>query len=74
MEETCRTALNLAEGGLIGQFTGLWPSPKAVEEWVKQNWIPLVNEGIKSHFVGKGFFIFVFDNVDDRSLIFRNGP
>jgi hypothetical protein len=74
VEETCRSALNLAERGLIGQFTGLWPSPKAVEEWVKRNWIPLVKEGIKSHFVGKGFFVFVFDNAEDRSLIFRNGP
>ena len=74
MEETCRSSLNLAERGLISQFTGLWPSPKAVEEWVKRNWIPLVKESIKSHFVGKGFFVFVFDNVEDRSLIFRNGP
>eukprot|EP00253_Pinus_taeda_P013884 PITA_13884 len=60
--------------GLIGQFIGLWPSPKAVEDRVKCNWIPLVKEGIKSYFVGKGFFVFVFENVKDRSLIFRNGP
>ena len=32
-EETCKAALNLAERGLIGQFTGLWPSPKSVEDW-----------------------------------------
>ena len=74
MEETSRSALNLAERGLIGQFTGLWPSSKAVEDWVKQNWIPLVSEGIKSHFVGKGFFVFLFDNAEDRSPIFRNRP
>jgi hypothetical protein len=74
MEETCRSALNLAERGLIGQFTGLWPSSKAVEDWVKRNWIPLVLEGIKSHYVNKGLFVFVFDNAEDRSLIFRNGP
>lgn len=74
IEETCRSALNLVERGLIGQFTGLWPSPKAIEDWVNQNWIPLVSEGIKSHFVGKGFFVFVFENAEDRTLIFRNGP
>jgi hypothetical protein len=34
----------------------------------------LIKEGVKSYFVGKGFFVFVFENPDDRSLIFRNGP
>lgn len=24
--------------------------------------------------MGKGFFVFVFENAEDRSLIFRNGP
>ena len=33
-EETCRSALNLADRGLIGQFIGLWPSPKTVNAWV----------------------------------------
>ena len=74
VDDACISVLNLAERGLIGQFTGLWPSPKAVDDWVKQNWTPLVKEGIKSHFVGKGSFVFVFDSVEDRSLIFRNGP
>jgi hypothetical protein len=55
-EETCKAALNLAERGLIGQFTGLWPSPKSVEEWTQRNWKPLIKEGVKSFFVGKGFF------------------
>jgi len=27
-----RAALALAEKGLIGQFTGLWPSPKIVQK------------------------------------------
>jgi hypothetical protein len=73
-EETCKAALNLAEKGLIGQFTGLWPSPKSVEEWTQRNWKSLIKEGIKSYFVGKGFFVFVFESAEDRSLIFRNGP
>lgn len=37
VEETCRSVLKLAERGLIGQFTRLWPSPRAFEEWVKRN-------------------------------------
>jgi hypothetical protein len=73
-EETCRAALNLAEKGLIGQFTGLWPSPKSVEEWTQRNWKPLIKEGIRSYFVGKGFFVFVFESAEDRSLIFRKRP
>jgi hypothetical protein len=73
-EETCKAALNLAERGLIGQFMGLWPSPKSVEEWTQRNWRPLIKEGVKSYFVGKGFFVFVFENPEDRGLIFRNGP
>ena len=28
------STLNLVERGLIVQFTGLWPSPKAIEGWV----------------------------------------
>ena len=73
-EETCKAALILADRGLIGQFTGLWPSPKSVEDWTQRNWNPLTKEGVQSYFVGKGFFVFVFDSADDRSLIFRNGP
>lgn len=66
--------MNLAEKGLIGQFTGLWPSPKSVENLTQRNWSPLIKEGVKSYFVGKGFFVFVFKNSNDKSLIFRNGP
>jgi len=31
VEEPCRAALKVVERGLIGQFTGFWPSPKAIE-------------------------------------------
>jgi hypothetical protein len=41
---------------------------------VQRNWSPLISEGIKSHFVGKGYFVFVFENPEDKNLIFRNGP
>ena len=72
--QTCQSALNLAEWGLIGQFIGLWPSPKAIDGWVQRNWLPLVSEGIRNHFFGRGFYVFVFDSALDRDLIFRNGP
>jgi hypothetical protein len=74
VDEPCRAALNIVERGLIGHFTGLWPSPRAIEAWIQRNWRPLVSEGIKSHFVGKGYYVFIFDNVEDKNLIFRNEP
>jgi len=33
-EDSCIFAMKLVERGLIGQFYGRWPSPKAVDEWV----------------------------------------
>ena len=36
--DTCQTALNLADQGLIGQFTGLWTSHKTIAGWVQRNW------------------------------------
>ena len=65
VDRPCRTALNLEEIGLIGQFTGLWPSLKAIEGWVQRNWRPLVSKGIRNHFVGRELFIFVFDSTKD---------
>ena len=32
-----KAALSLAERGLVGQFTRLWPSPKTVQKWVERN-------------------------------------
>lgn len=37
VEQPCKTALNLSERGLIGKFTGLWPSPKTAETWVHKD-------------------------------------
>ena len=73
-EKTCCSALNLVERGLIGQFTGLWPSPKAIDGWVQRNWRPLVSDDICNHFVGRGSYVFVFDSAEDSDLIFWNDP
>jgi hypothetical protein len=73
-EEPCLPSLNIVERGLICQFMGLWPSPKSIEAWVQSDWRLLVSEGIESHLVGKGYFVFIFDNVGDINLIFRNIP
>lgn len=73
-ETSIQVALSLSERALIGQFTGLWPSPKSTESWVKRNWSLLVSESVTSYFLGRGFFLFEFSSKDDKELIFRNGP
>ena len=36
--DPCQKALILSEKSIIGNFTGLWPSPKAVELWIVEHW------------------------------------
>jgi len=67
-------ALSLAEKGLIGQFTGLWPSPKTVQRWVERNWADKTQGKISIRFCGRGYFTFHFETKEDKDLIFRNGP
>jgi len=69
-----RAAVALSERGLVGQFTGLWPSPRTVLRWVERNWNQMVQGKIAIRFCGRGFFTFLFESVEDRNLIFRNGP
>ena len=73
-EETIRVALSLANRALIGQFTGLWPSPKTTDSWVQRNWRPLISKNVASYAVGRGYFLFDFESKEDKELIFRNGP
>jgi hypothetical protein len=49
-------AVCFATNGLIGQFTGIWPSLTAVANWVDQSWKPLIKGKVSSSFYGKGFF------------------
>jgi hypothetical protein len=73
-EEPCKLALLLAENALIGKFTGLWPSPKAVEAWMDERWKTLIQGNVTLYAVGRGFFIFSFTRKVDRDLVFRSGP
>jgi hypothetical protein len=66
-------ALRLAENGLIGKFTGLWPSPKAMHHWLDLNWRKMIQGQMSVAFCGKGFFAFLFEKKEDRDLIFRSG-
>jgi len=68
--EPCRLALTFSETALIGKFTGLWPSPKAVEAWAFDRW-----EGDFSFCaLGRGYFLAQFSSKEHRDLIFRSGP
>jgi hypothetical protein len=55
-EEPIQVALSLADCALLGQFTGLWPSPKTTKNWVVKNWTPLIKNNVTSFFLGRGFF------------------
>ena len=39
-EKPIKISLALAERGLIGQFMGLWPSAKTIDDWIHRNWRP----------------------------------
>jgi hypothetical protein len=69
-----KIALALADRGLVGQFMGLWPSPKTTDDWIQRNWKPHLQHGVTCYSVGRGFFIFEFIDKADRDLIFRSGP
>ena len=65
-ETPIQVALSLADRGLIGQFTGLWPSLKTTEQWVNRNWAPLIKQSVTSYFLGRGFFLFEFSSKEDK--------
>jgi len=73
-DKPMKAALALAERGLVGQFMGLWPSPKTTDGWIQRNWRPLLKNSVICYPVGRGFYIFEFTTKEDRDLIFRNGP
>lgn len=73
LETPIQVALSLADRGLIGQFTGLWPSPKSTKNWVNRNWAPLIKQSVTSYFLGRGYFLFEFTSKEDKDLIFQNG-
>ena len=65
-EQPCHTTMNIIDQALIGQFTSLWPSPKAIDGWVQRNWKPLILEGIHNNLIGKGYYVFLFEDPEDK--------
>jgi hypothetical protein len=73
-EKPIHMAVSLADRALIGQFTGLWPTPRTTDAWVQNNWRPLISQGVSCYAIGRGYFLFDFVSKFDRDLIFRSGP
>ena len=73
-EGPIHVALSLMDRALVGQFTGLWPSPKTTESWVVKNWRPLIKNSVTSYFLWRGYFLFEFISKEEKYLIFRMGP
>ena len=68
--DPCQKAIILSKRALIGKFTGLWPSPKAVELWIAEHWKAIVQGHASLFAAGRGYFIFLFLNKEERDLIF----
>lgn len=52
----------------------MWPSPRSMDAWIKKTLTPTMKGEIALFVVGNGFFIFLFENKEDKEVIFRNGP
>ena len=72
--DPCRMALLLSDKALIGKFTRLWPSPKAVGQWISEHWSSLAPSHISLCAAGRGYFVFTFENKEERDLIFKSRP
>lgn len=60
------------ETALVSQFTRIFPSPASMEAWLDKAWHPQIKEGLTLYACGRGFFVFHFQLLEDRDLIFRN--
>ena len=64
-----RKVVTLSEKGLIGLFTGLWPSPRSVEVWLNKNWRVLIQGEVQQMFCSKGYFAFIFEKRGSGSYL-----
>jgi hypothetical protein len=69
-----KRAMDLADKGIINQFTGIWPSPNTVDFWLEKNWKPMIKGSLNNYLCGRGFYTFPFKHKEDRDLIFRSSP
>ena len=63
---------HMAEHAVIWKFMGMWPTERALCQWIRQHWKP--RGDVKLHLGAKGFFTVVFTNLEDKDRIFDGGP
>jgi hypothetical protein len=42
--------------------------------WIEKNWKPLIKGSLNNFFCNRGFFTFLFEQKEDKDLIFHSGP
>ncbi|GLJ29159.1 hypothetical protein SUGI_0574920 [Cryptomeria japonica] len=55
--------------GLIGCFRGFWPSLGVLHKWISDHWEPIVDDSVQIYPHARGFFVVVFQTVEDRNKI-----
>jgi len=63
---------HMANYAVICKFMGLWPTEKALNAWIKNDWKP--KGEIDPYLGSKGFFTIVFTNLEDKEMVFEGGP
>lgn len=62
----------MAEHAVIFKLMGLWPTERALCQWIRQESKP--KGDVKLHLGAKGFFTVVFTSLEDKDIIFYGGP
>eukprot|EP00253_Pinus_taeda_P030247 PITA_30247 len=63
---------HMTEHAVICRFIGLWPTERALCQWIKQHWKPKGH--VNLHLGAKGFFTVVFSNLEDLYRVFDGCP
>lgn len=62
---------HMMEHAIICKYMGLWPTERALCQWIKQHWRP--KGDVKLHLGAKGFFTVVFSNLEDKDRVLDGG-
>lgn len=62
---------HMEEHAVICKFMGMWPTERALCQWIRKHWKP--RGDVKLHLGAKGFFTVVFTNLEDKDMIFDGG-
>lgn len=63
---------HMAEQAIICRFMGIWPTERALCQWIRQVWKP--KGDVQLHLGARGFFTVVFTSIEDKDRVFEGGP